>query len=91
MTDLATLYEILDGPMTDKPPPQWALDKAIAVFGEDEYEGTLYAAARLIVEERERCATICVGEGLRLGKFDTRDGISMSLCAEQMAIKIREP
>ena len=53
MTDLATLYEILDGPMTDKLPPQWALDKVIEVFGEDEYTGTLHAAARLIVAERE--------------------------------------
>ena len=52
--------------MTDKLPPQWALDKAIEVFGEDEYTGTLHAAARLIVAERERCAKICdeITEGL---------------------------
>ena len=39
--------------MTDKPPPQWAIDKAIEAFGEDECTGTLYAAARLIVDERD--------------------------------------
>ena len=77
--------------MTDKLPPQWAIDKVIDAFGEDECGGTIRIAARLIVEERERCATICVGEGLRLEKFNTRDGCAMSLCAEQMAIKIREP
>ena len=64
--------------MTDQLPPQWAIDKVIEVFGEDEYP-TLYAAARLIVEERERCAMICVGEGLRLEKFNTRDGCAISL------------
>ena len=77
--------------MTDKLPPQWAIDKAIELFGEDEYQGHLHAAAILIVNERERCAKICDEESLRLGKFNTRDGVAMSLCAEQMAMKIREP
>ena len=77
--------------MTDKPPPLWAINKAIAVFGEDAWTDTLYDAARLIVAERERCTKICDDESHRLGKFNTRDGVAMSLCAEQIAMKIREP
>ena len=52
--------------MTDKQPPQWAIDKAIELFGEDEYTGHLHAAAVLIINERERCAKICeeIMEGL---------------------------
>ena len=75
--------------MTDKPPPQWALDKADIVLGHLECSLSDYTRrtatakiARLLVEERERCAQICDEESNR--------GISMSLCAEQMAMKIRE-
>ena len=83
--------------MTDKPPPQWALDKADIVLRHLESSLSAYTRktatsviARLLVEERERCAQICDAESQRLGKFDTRYGVSMSLCAEQMALKIRK-
>ena len=39
--------------MTDKLPTQWAIDKVIEVFGEDEYEGTLYAAEQMVMKIRE--------------------------------------
>ena len=97
MTDLATLYEILDGPMDNGLPPQWAIDKASSLPDVVKLQ-TIYVDAKLInaiaallVQERERCAKICDEESLRLGKFNTRDGVAMSLCAEQMAMKIREP
>ena len=56
--------------MTDKLPPQWAIDKAIELFGEDEYTGHLNAAAILIVNERERCAKICERHGSRHKKWE---------------------
>ena len=84
--------------MTDKSLPQWALDKADIVLGHLECSLSPYTRktatakiARFLVEERERCAQICDAESQRLGKFNTRYGISMSLCADQMAMKIREP
>ena len=83
--------------MTNKLPPQWAIDKADIVLGHLEFSLSAYTRqtattkiARLLAEERERCANICDEESHRLGKFNTRDGIAMSLCAMQMAIKIRE-
>ena len=90
LTDLATLYEILDGPMDNRLPPQWAIDKAVAVFGKDEFTDTLYAAAQLIVAERERCANICDREKRLLEGFNTREGGAMRACANLLAGLIRE-
>ena len=64
MSDLATLYEMLDGTMTAKPPPQWALDKADIVLGHLEFSLSPYTRktattkiANLLAEERELCST----------------------------------
>ena len=77
--------------MTDKSPPQWAIDEAQAIFGKIEFDGYIYGTAYAIAKERERCAKICADESQRLLKFHTRDGVVLSLCAEQMAMKIRDP
>lgn len=52
--------------MTDKHPPQWAIDEAQAIFGKVEFSGYIYGTAYVIAKERERCAKICEGimEGL---------------------------
>ena len=83
--------------MTDQLPPQWAVDKADIALRQLECSLSHYARktataklARLLAEERERCANLCDEESHRLGKFNTRDGDAMSLCAMQMAMKIRE-
>ena len=51
--------------MTDKPPPQWAIDKASSLPDVVKLQ-TIYVDAKLInaiaallVQERERCAEIC--------------------------------
>ena len=66
MTDLATLYRMLDGPMDNKQPPQWAIDEAQSIFGKIEFDGYIYGTAYAIAKERERCAKICeeIMEGL---------------------------
>ena len=59
MTDLATLYEILDGPMDNRSPPQWAIDKVSSLPDVVKLQ-TIYVHAKLInaiaallVQERE--------------------------------------
>ena len=52
MTDLETLYEILDGPMDNKLPPQWAIDEAQAIFGKIEFDGYTYGTAYVLAKER---------------------------------------
>ena len=80
--------------MTNKQPPQWAINAvlgAIPIPTDVDVDLTALAAlASLLSEERERCAKICDEERQRLEKFNTRDGIAMGVCAEQMAIKIRK-
>ena len=58
MPDLATLYEILDGTMDNRLPPQWAIDEAQAIFGKIEFDGYVYGTAYVLAKERERCAKI---------------------------------
>ena len=92
--------------MTDKLPPQWAIN--LVTTSQKEYlkfinacdfkllrdpefsrRLTIVTFANLLAEERERCAKLCDDEKHRLEQFNTRDGIVLSLCAEQIAIKIR--
>ena len=61
MPDLETLYEILDGPMDNRLPPQWAIDRAnvvpeyITLPVSDYTRKTVVAMiANLLVAERER-------------------------------------
>lgn len=88
--------------MTNKDPPQWAIDRAqkcvqlINIYRDHPATGGYWAVttpvnviAVMLVEEREKCAKICDAEARRLSDFQDIAANPMISTAESLARKIR--